>query len=763
MTTASVISDVSQSNPTTRRIAAFRKQFGEGHFYLACHAALPMALSPDLLYCLWANFQRDINGRLLDIPWIAVGDLLLSGLCETVGYELYEMEVAIQKELMLHLQHDPRFGQERIRELADFVMDYVTQQLESPDLDTRDFAQAQNWRAGAYKNPEKTAYSIASVLTQLSLGDSTEWIRMFALLETLAEPLSDYPSLLTYASAMADFVRGNEVQAAAKFGQILDITNQLHVAGINLPVPAKMVPAHSESVTLLKPNWVFVIDFVRQYYRWLFIGSVTACSLVGIGFYIHQSQQPTVNIASSSTPSPSPTPSVSLPPPTPSPLPSPSPSPTPSISPLPPSPSPSLSPSVSALPPASSPSIPSDSSPIAPTQSSPQFSTRPPSESLPSGSSTGTRSAGTSNSFSTNLLQSFGNSSTTANSSPSTPGSATTSTTPTTAEDFYQRAVQRYGQQNMQGAIEDFNESIKLNPNYAAAYFGRGTVYYEQGSFQEALKDLQQALALMQASGDRLGEASTLNKLALLYRAQGRFSEAEPLFQQALKIYQTALGATHPNVASVLVNLALLYQAQGRFSEAEPLFQQALKIYQTALGATHPEVAQVLSNLGSTYQAIGQYQQALNYYQQALTIQPALGATHPEVAQVLSSLGSTYQAIGQYQQALNYYQQALTIQQEIGDLLGEATVLTNMGIAYDSLGQYVQAIEFSQQALELHQTVGDIQGEANVRSMLGGVYASQGNKQKAIEYLQQAADLYQQQGQRQKYQDMLNRIDLLRR
>jgi hypothetical protein len=70
-----------QSRELMRQIATYRQRFGEGHFYLACHAALPLALTPDLLYRLWANVQSDRHDTHLNIPWIAVSDLLLSGLC----------------------------------------------------------------------------------------------------------------------------------------------------------------------------------------------------------------------------------------------------------------------------------------------------------------------------------------------------------------------------------------------------------------------------------------------------------------------------------------------------------------------------------------------------------------------------------------------------------------------------------------------------------------------------------------------------------
>ena len=94
-----------------RRIEAFEKRFGEAHLYLAYHAAFPLALTPDLLYRLWANFQRDIHGEVLNIPWIAVADLLLSSLCDEVGHELYEMDNAIRQELLKRLEADERFNQ----------------------------------------------------------------------------------------------------------------------------------------------------------------------------------------------------------------------------------------------------------------------------------------------------------------------------------------------------------------------------------------------------------------------------------------------------------------------------------------------------------------------------------------------------------------------------------------------------------------------------------------------------------------------------
>jgi hypothetical protein len=197
----------------TRRIEAFHQRFGEPHLDFAYHAAFPLALTPDLLYRLWANFQRDINGEALKIPWLAVADLLLSSLCDEVGYELYEMETEVRNALLRKLKANLRFGKKRIHELSDFLLVYVRQQLESHDPDMRDFAQVQRWTALAYTKPGEAAREIASTLAKLKLEEKAEWVRMASIVETFAEPLAGFqPLLFILVKWQISFVGRKKVQ-----------------------------------------------------------------------------------------------------------------------------------------------------------------------------------------------------------------------------------------------------------------------------------------------------------------------------------------------------------------------------------------------------------------------------------------------------------------------------------------------------------------------------------------------------------------------
>ena len=85
--------------------------------------------------------------------------------------------------------------------------------------------------------------------------------------------------------------------------------------------------------------------------------------------------------------------------------------------------------------------------------------------------------------------------------------------------------------------------------------------------------------------------------MALLYYSQGKYNEAELLYQQALALRQKLLGNDHPDVASSLNNLALLYYSQGKYKEAEPLYQQALNILEQRLGVDYPHTIIVRGNL----------------------------------------------------------------------------------------------------------------------------------------------------------------------
>lgn len=180
----------------TRRIRVFAKRHGEQALFLAYHAAFPLTITSDLLYCLRENFVPDC-------PWYAVADVLLSGLCQPVGYDLYEMEGKTRNRLLSRLCLE--FEEQRLKELANFMSQYIANRLHKDNDRVLVLGERPNWTALAYLSGdgEEAVNAIKEELQRLTASaDAQQRIKWAALVENYAELLSEKgfePLLLKWA------------------------------------------------------------------------------------------------------------------------------------------------------------------------------------------------------------------------------------------------------------------------------------------------------------------------------------------------------------------------------------------------------------------------------------------------------------------------------------------------------------------------------------------------------------------------------------
>ncbi|MEO1610013.1 MAG: tetratricopeptide repeat protein [Pseudomonadota bacterium] len=80
------------------------------------------------------------------------------------------------------------------------------------------------------------------------------------------------------------------------------------------------------------------------------------------------------------------------------------------------------------------------------------------------------------------------------------------------------------------------------------------------------------------------GEISALISNVSRLRQTGKYGEAIGPAKKLLEIAEQLLGPDHPNVGTMLNNLAELYRLQGRYAEAEPLYKRTITIFEKALG-----------------------------------------------------------------------------------------------------------------------------------------------------------------------------------
>jgi CHAT domain-containing protein/Tfp pilus assembly protein PilF len=279
----------------------------------------------------------------------------------------------------------------------------------------------------------------------------------------------------------------------------------------------------------------------------------------------------------------------------------------------------------------------------------------------------------------------------------------------------------------------------------AGSLNGLANVYQSQGRYADAEGLYQRALAIKEKAlgANHPNVATTLNNLANVYQLQGKYADAAATYQRALAIYEKALGANHPDVAVTLNNLAVVYESQGKYADAEGLYRRALAIEEKALGTNHPDVALTLNNLAMVYESQGKYADAEGLYRRALAIrEKALGADHPDVAQTLNNLAMVYESQGKHADAEGLYRRALAIK---GKALGAnhpgvANSLNNLAGVYQSQGKYADAEGLYQRALAIYEKAlgANHPDVALTLNNLAGLEVAAGHPEQALAYSRKA-------------------------
>ncbi|MBI2713815.1 MAG: tetratricopeptide repeat protein [Rhizobiales bacterium] len=79
-------------------------------------------------------------------------------------------------------------------------------------------------------------------------------------------------------------------------------------------------------------------------------------------------------------------------------------------------------------------------------------------------------------------------------------------------------------------AIQDYDQAIRLNPNYANAFYNRGNAYDDKGQTDRAIQDYDQAIKL------NPNHANAFNNRGLAYKNKGQTDRAIQDFDQAIRL-----------------------------------------------------------------------------------------------------------------------------------------------------------------------------------------------------------------------------------
>jgi eukaryotic-like serine/threonine-protein kinase len=158
---------------------------------------------------------------------------------------------------------------------------------------------------------------------------------------------------------------------------------------------------------------------------------------------------------------------------------------------------------------------------------------------------------------------------------------------------------------------------------------------------------------------------NSMHNLAVLYRDEGKYAQAEPLFTRVLEVRRRVLGQEHPRTLNTMLTLAMLYRDQGKYTQAEQLVTKVLDVRRRVLGDQNPDTLISMDNLALLYRDEGKYAQAEQLYTKVLELQRRVLA--PEHARRLASmneLAELYVDEGKYTQAEPLLRDALSTQEK---------------------------------------------------------------------------------------------------
>jgi tetratricopeptide (TPR) repeat protein/S1-C subfamily serine protease len=263
---------------------------------------------------------------------------------------------------------------------------------------------------------------------------------------------------------------------------------------------------------------------------------------------------------------------------------------------------------------------------------------------------------------------------------------------------FYNnRGNVRYELGDKQGAIQDYNQAIKINPNDALAYNNRGIVRNELGDKQGAIQDCNQAIKI------NPNDALAYNNRGIVRNDLGDKPGAIDDFNLAIKF--------NPNYALAYNNRGVVRFQLGDKQGAIQDYNQAIKI--------NPNLALAYTNRGIVRSELGDKPGAIDDYNLAIKINPNLANAYIVRGIVRFQLGDKQGAIQDYNQAIKINP-------------NETLAYNNRGNVRDKLGDKPGAIQDYNQAIKINPN------NANAYILRGNVRFQLGDKPGAIQDYNQA-------------------------
>jgi tetratricopeptide (TPR) repeat protein len=177
-------------------------------------------------------------------------------------------------------------------------------------------------------------------------------------------------------------------------------------------------------------------------------------------------------------------------------------------------------------------------------------------------------------------------------------------------------------------AVAGFEKVTPVNRELAIALGYLRNIYLDADRIDDAVIIARRELDAYEKVGDKettlisntkRNLASILSRQAAFFLGKDRYSDAEPILIEAVKLIDPPPSGWEKTFAALQAQLGSLYERQRRYSEAEPFMLRALEYRTKVAAVADPEIPIMLSNLSLLYFNLQRPADSISYAVQAIS------------------------------------------------------------------------------------------------------------------------------------------------
>lgn len=162
------------------------------------------------------------------------------------------------------------------------------------------------------------------------------------------------------------------------------------------------------------------------------------------------------------------------------------------------------------------------------------------------------------------------------------------------ATDYLAKSEMYYKTGNLKAAWNNAQKALEKDPSVVSAYGTMGTILYDQGNYDEAIKYFE----MLYQSGDKRSEV--LSAIGAAYAAKGEYEQALKYIEESLKL--------NPSNLAALASLGGIYYSLQEYQNAVDVYTAALSVLPSA---------DLYNARAATYEKLGKAELALQDYKAA--------------------------------------------------------------------------------------------------------------------------------------------------